>query len=44
MDGANGVGGIKLKELAAYLPKFIDFEVYNFGSSGSLNYKVIIFV
>ena len=40
LDGANGIGALKIRELEPYL-RSLDIQVFNDGSSGKLNYKVI---
>lgn len=37
VDGANGVGGIKIKEMMKHLGDVIDVTACNDGSSGTLN-------
>ncbi|PRD32363.1 UNVERIFIED_CONTAM: Pgm3 [Trichonephila clavipes] len=39
VDGANGIGALKLKELQTYIDK-LQFKIFNDGSTGVLNYKV----
>ncbi|XP_023217197.1 phosphoacetylglucosamine mutase-like [Centruroides sculpturatus] len=39
LDGANGIGSIKIKLLQKYLENFLDIKLYNDGSKGKLNYK-----
>ncbi|GFQ82577.1 phosphoacetylglucosamine mutase [Trichonephila clavata] len=38
VDGANGIGALKLKELQSYIDK-LQFKIFNDGSTGVLNYK-----
>lgn len=38
VDGANGIGALKLKELQHYIQKEFVFSIFNDGSSGKLNY------
>ncbi|XP_041107146.1 phosphoacetylglucosamine mutase [Polyodon spathula] len=38
VDGANGIGALKLKELEGFLQKELLVTLYNDGSSGKLNY------
>ncbi|GFY73170.1 phosphoacetylglucosamine mutase [Trichonephila inaurata madagascariensis] len=38
VDGANGIGALKLKELQTYIDK-LQFKIFNDGSTGVLNYK-----
>ena len=39
LDGANGVGALKIRKLVKYLQGTLSVEVYNDGSSGKLNEK-----
>ncbi|XP_060687603.1 phosphoacetylglucosamine mutase isoform X1 [Hemiscyllium ocellatum] len=38
VDGANGIGALKLQELESYLDKKIQLKVHNNGANGKLNY------
>lgn len=38
VDGANGIGALKLKELQSYIDK-LHFKIFNDGSTGVLNFK-----
>ncbi|XP_043922088.1 phosphoacetylglucosamine mutase [Protopterus annectens] len=38
VDGANGIGALKLKELQHYIQKEFLFSIFNDGTSGKLNY------
>lgn len=38
VDGANGIGALKLKEMEGFLQKELLVSLYNDGSSGKLNY------
>ncbi|GFS55480.1 phosphoacetylglucosamine mutase [Nephila pilipes] len=38
VDGANGIGALKLKELQLYIDK-LQFKIFNDGSTGVLNFK-----
>lgn len=45
LDGANGVGAVKVKKILEYMKnsaacQWLDIEVYNDGSTGSLNENV----
>ncbi|GBN47311.1 Phosphoacetylglucosamine mutase [Araneus ventricosus] len=39
VDGANGVGALKLRELQSYIDS-LQFQIFNDGSSGILNFQV----
>ncbi len=39
MDGANGVGAVKVKELESYLKKEFHITLFNDGTKGKLNYE-----
>ncbi|GCC29658.1 hypothetical protein chiPu_0008101 [Chiloscyllium punctatum] len=38
VDGANGIGALKLQELESYLDKKLQLKVHNNGANGKLNY------
>jgi hypothetical protein len=40
IDGANGVGAIKLAYMRQTLAKFLQIEIFNDGTNGHLNEKV----
>ena len=40
LDGANGVGGLKIKKLQEHIGDSLTITVVNDGSSGKLNYMV----
>ncbi|MBN3305709.1 AGM1 mutase, partial [Amia calva] len=39
VDGANGIGALKLKEMEQFLQKELQISLYNDGSCGKLNYQ-----
>lgn len=39
VDGANGIGALKMREMAAFLKSELLVELFNDGSSGRLNYQ-----
>ncbi|KAF7694189.1 phosphoacetylglucosamine mutase isoform X1 [Silurus meridionalis] len=39
VDGANGIGALKMKEMEAFLKPELQVEIFNDGSSGRLNYE-----
>lgn len=38
VDGANGIGAIKLKEMEPFLQSELQVKIYNDGSTGKLNH------
>ena len=40
VDGANGIGAGKMREIMAHIKGLIDVKVFNDGSSGRLNFEV----
>lgn len=38
VDGANGIGALKLKEMEPYLQSLLSIQLFNDGSNGKLNY------
>lgn len=39
MDGANGIGALKMREMEPFLKSELKVELFNDGSSGRLNYQ-----
>lgn len=39
MDGANGIGALKLREMESHLKKSLYISLFNDGTIGKLNYK-----
>ena len=39
MDGANGIGAVKLHEMEGYLSNELQITLFNDGSKGKLNYQ-----
>lgn len=39
LDGANGIGALKVKEIERCLAKELQISVFNDGSNGKLNYQ-----
>lgn len=39
LDGANGIGALKVKEMESHLAKELQISLYNDGSSGKLNFQ-----
>lgn len=39
LDGANGIGALKMREMEPYLKSELQVELCNDGSSGRLNYQ-----
>lgn len=38
VDGANGIGALKLREMEQYLQSVLSIQFFNDGSKGKLNY------
>lgn len=39
MDGANGIGALKLREMESHLKKELHISLFNDGSKGMLNHQ-----
>lgn len=39
MDGANGIGALKLREMESHLKKELHISLFNDGSKGKLNHQ-----
>lgn len=39
MDGANGIGALKVRELESHLNKELHISLFNDGSNGKLNHQ-----
>lgn len=39
MDGANGIGALKLREIESHLKKSLHITLFNDGSKGKLNHQ-----
>lgn len=39
LDGANGIGALKMREMEPFLKSELEVELFNDGSSGRLNYQ-----
>lgn len=39
LDGANGIGALKVREMDSYLAKELQISLYNDGSNGNLNFQ-----